>query len=146
MYATTQDIVDLHGADFLLMVAARGNDVSLADDMTAAAINDALGDATSECDTYLATRYMVPIAPVPRIIRNHTINMAVYHLASTADRMTEIIRERYKNAVNYLKDIAAGRANLPLGDAGVGDGSTSQAAPELVSIESNDAQFKRGGW
>lgn len=145
MYATSDDIVSLHGADFLLVVAARGDDVSLADPLTSAAVTAALDQASSEIDGYLSTRYPTPVSPAPRIIQNHAINMAVYHLASTADRMTDIIRDRYKDALTWLKDISAGRANLPGGSDGAGS-SVMTAAPEQAEFSGSEALFKRGPW
>ena len=64
---------------------------------------------------------------------------------ATADRMTDIIRDRYKDALAWLKDISAGRANLPPGPDGAGE-TLSQAAPEMTGIVSNEPLFKRGGW
>jgi phage gp36-like protein len=145
MYATLSDIVELHGAEFLLLVAARGADTALSDEATTTAITDALAHSSSESDGYLSVRYPTPVTPTPRMLQNATINMSVYHLASTADRMTDIIRERYKDALTWLKDISSGRANLPPPPDGLG-GTVQQAAPEISELISNDPLFKRGGW
>lgn len=149
MYATQQDIIDLHGADFLLLVAARGLERTLADAKTREAIADALAQASSEIDGYISTRYAVPVEPTPRIIQNHCINIAIYLMASTADRMTDIIRERYKDALAWLKDISTGKANLPpaqTGPGGQGGDTQAQAAPDLAVFENTESQFKRGSW
>lgn len=118
-YVSAQDIADLYGEDFLLLVAERGGEGDLAGPATAAAIADACAQASSEADSYIGARFPVPVAPAPRALQIHVINMAVHHLAATADRMTEQIRQRYEDAIGWLKDIAAGRASLGTADAGI---------------------------
>lgn len=145
MYATPDDIVALHGAEFLLLVAARGGEESLADPLTTAAVADALAQASSEIDSYLAARLQVPVSPVPRVLQNACVNVAVYQLASTAGQMTEIIRERYKNVISWLRDVARGNATLPGGDDGAG-GVLTQEAPLSAEFAGNDPLFTRGSW
>jgi len=143
MYATTQDIIDLYGREFVELVALRPDETALAEPATAAAINDALAQAASEADSYIAQRYATPVASPPRTLELHVMNMAVHHLASTHDRMTEQIRKRYEDALRWLKDVSAGKARLGPGDDGQG-GSTSEAAPAHILIDSQPPLFKRG--
>ena len=143
MYATPADIVNLHGADFLLVIAERGDERSLADTRTQTAIAEALGHAGAEINTYLATRYPVPVAPVPLNLKHHCINIACYILASSSDRMTDIIRERYKNALDWLKDISKGVANLPPGLDPNGGAQLNQPAPGHVEFSTNEPRFRR---
>jgi phage gp36-like protein len=150
MYASQADIVKLHGADFLLVIAERGDERSLADTRTQTAIAEALAHAGAEINSYLAARYPVPVTPVPFNLKNHCINVACYILASTSDRMTDIIRERYKNAHDWLKDIAAGRANLPPAvdpnAGGPGGQQMNQPAPEHAEFDMSEPRFQRGSY
>ena len=143
MYATKQDIIDLHGAEFLFLIASRGEEADLSGALTNAAIADALAHASSEADAFIGVRYPTPVLVPPPIVRSHVINIACHQLASTADRMTEIIRQRYEDALRWLRDLSAGRANLPGGDDGTGTGEP-QPAPELFEISSSEPMFKRG--
>lgn len=144
MYATTQDIIDLYGREFVEVVALRPDEASLTEPATAAAITDALAQATSEADSYIAQRYATPVANRPRVLEVHVINIACHHLAATQDRMTEIIRQRYEDAMRWLKDVAAGKAKLGPGDDGQG-GTISEAAPQHIIIDSAEPRFGREG-
>ena len=132
-YAAPDDIIDLYGGDFLLLIAQRGDDADLAGTATAAAISDALAQASSEADSYIGARYPVPVSPAPRVLQLHVINMACHHLAATAERMTEQIRQRYEDAMGWLKDVAAGRAALGPGDTGGGDGGGENPDETLIA-------------
>lgn len=144
MYATKQDIIELHGAEFLFLIARRGDDeTDLSGPLTNQAIADALSHASSEADAFIAVRYPTPVPSVPPIVRSHVINIACHQLASTHDRMTEIIRQRYEDALRWLRDLSSGRANLPGGDDGTGTG-TPQAAPETFDFASSEPLFQRG--
>lgn len=143
MYATKQDIIDLHGAEFLFLIAHRGEEEDLSGPLTNAAIVDALSHASSEADSFISRRYPTPVQSPPTIVRSHVINIACHQLASTHDRMTEIIRQRYEDALRWLRDLAKGNADLPGGDDGTGTG-TPQPAPETFDFASSEPLFKRG--
>jgi len=143
-YAQKQDIVDLHGEEFVLLIALRAEEEALVDPLTAAAITDALAQASSEADTYIVRRYPVPVTRPPRVLEMHVINMACHHLASTADRMTEIIRQRYEDAQKWLINISKGIADLPPGEDD--DGNTiAEPSPSAAIFSSAEPMFKRGG-
>jgi phage gp36-like protein len=40
------------------------------------------------------------------------MQIAVYEMATTADRLSEDIRKRYEDAIQHLRDIASGKAGL----------------------------------
>ena len=143
MYATKQDIIDLHGAEFLFLIAHRGEEDDLSGPLTNAAIVDALSNASSEADSYISRRYPTPVQAVPTIVRSHVINIACHQLASTHDRMTEIIRQRYEDALRWLLHLSKGLVDLPGGDDGTGTG-TALPAPETFDFESSEPLFKRG--
>ena len=124
-YATAQDIVDLYGADFLLLIARRGDENDLSGPLTSAAIDDALAQASSQADSYIGARYPVPVRPVPMVLQRAVIDMACHQLAATADVMTEQIRQRYEDALAWLKDVAAGRAALGTDEAGAAAGDAA---------------------
>ena len=47
-------------------------------------IDEAIADADGEIDGYLAKRYAVPLAPVPKVINKFSKDIALYNLMSRA--------------------------------------------------------------
>jgi len=74
---------------------------------------EALERASSEADTYLAARYQLPLSSVPKALAAVVCDMARYRLTGGETTETTPIATRYRAAVAWLKDVAAGRAVLP---------------------------------
>lgn len=128
----------------ILTAAATGGDLSAytADEQAAAAkalalINRALADAGSEIDSYVSTRYSVPLTPVPSFINRTACDLARYYLYD--DQVTETIQKRRDGAIGVLRDISTGKSSL-------GDPATAPAAsPQsgAVHLESDDSVWRR---
>jgi phage gp36-like protein len=91
------------------------------DDPSATTINSdrlsaMLDTASGEINSYLATRYNVPVSPAPSILKTYCIDIAWYRLAQ--DNAPEQYAKRYENAIARLKDIGKGTMLL-LTDDGV---------------------------
>lgn len=111
-------------------------------------IASALSFAADEMHGWLASR--VDVLPVTdeqavKTLRVHVIAMATYHMARTINSMTEGIKERYEQAIAYLKAVSAGRADLPMSSSGIAhaDGDVASggdigfsAAPRRLTRES----------
>jgi phage gp36-like protein len=106
-YALIADITDLYGTN-ALYVADRDHD-GLVDTV---AVDRALASASAEIDSYLVTRYGLPLHETPAILRQHCVDISVYRLALSADVLSEEHRRRYEDAIAHLKLIAAGKAGL----------------------------------
>ena len=52
------------------------------EELVAPIIDAAIADADGEIDGYLAKRYAVPLAPVPKVINKFSKDIAVYNLFS----------------------------------------------------------------
>jgi phage gp36-like protein len=92
--------------------------VQLADDNNdgvadAAVITESIARADGIIDSYLATRYPVPVSPVPALIRTSSVDIALYFLFTRRDQMTDPRRDAYKEAIKRLEAIAEGAATLP---------------------------------
>lgn len=108
-YATATDLTDRYGASALVLAADRDGD-GVAD---TAAVDRALADATGEVDSYIAARYPVPLAaPLPSRVVQVTVDIAFYRLCREAGSYTEEIRQRYDDALAWLRDVARGIATL----------------------------------
>jgi Mu-like prophage protein gp36 len=76
-----------------------------------ARIDEAIGKADAEIDGYCAVKYSVPLSPVPAVVNNLSVELAIYYLHGRRS-IPEKIEKRYDRAVARLKDIARG-APLP---------------------------------
>lgn len=76
----------------------------------AAAIEDAEGVVNS----YLSRRYSLPVATTA-LLKRLVADIARFHLYE--DIASQEVRERYDDQLSFLKDIAAGRADLAGADA-----------------------------
>ena len=79
----------------------------------------ALEEASGKVDSYCRGRYQTPLQADDDVV-GLTLDIAVYLLFSRRRnaKMAETVRQRYEDAINFLKDVAASRASLdqPLGD------------------------------
>lgn len=110
-YAAQTDLENAFTAAEIAQLIAGGRDVAGACDA-----------ASQEADSYLATRYAVPLSvPAPEHLVQAVCDIARYRLyAGAAD--TEV-QNRYTQAVAWLKDVSAGRALLPGVPLAAGEGS-----------------------
>jgi len=108
-YATQEDIVRLYSQN-ALFVADRDGDGVPED----GAIDVAVFMDTYEIDSFLGVRYSTPVDPIPDLLMQFCVDMALYRLASSRDMRSEEHRRRYDDAVAHLKQIGAGKAALIL--------------------------------
>lgn len=124
MYATKAEIIKLYGQDHL--------DDLLPDDLDDVdeTINEALISASAEIDGHLSARYALPLKSIPVVLRRPTVDIASYIMAVRATRMTEIIKDRYENAIDLAKRMATGKAGLGTDEPSIdtGDGSSQSGS------------------
>ena len=109
-YASKADIDDLYGEDLLVRIADLDKDGTPDEDV----IEKALLSADEICDAYLSSQYTVPVSPVPGIVRNCAVDIAVYKIAMGVTTRTTEMRQRYEDAIEHLKLIATGKVGLGL--------------------------------
>lgn len=133
VYATQQDIIDRYGEQHLLILADRDNDGQADTDV----VDQALQDATSEIDTYVAAKYVTPLATVPDALKRICVDIVVYRLASDRGRATDEARKRYEDAIGLLRRIASGEVSL-------GVATPPPTSNGAVFISGPAPKFKRG--
>jgi len=109
-------------------------------------IQKAIDEAGSLIDSYAATRYDVPLSPVPTIVRKWACDIARLFLWKDRAAADSIVTLNYDNAVLALKDIARGLVSLPqaTGDqAAESDFAIAVVAP--VAIFSKDVLDRAPG-
>ena len=134
-YATKQKIIDLYGQEHL-------DDLLPVDVVDAdATINEALASASVELDAYLSARYKLPLASQPEVLKRPTVDIASYILAVRQSRLTEIIDDRYQQAVKLARDIAAGKAGLGSDEPTIDTGTGTSQSGSYFSAD--DRKFGR---
>lgn len=109
MYSTLDDIKAKLPEETLLQLT---DDDSLGE-IDQAKIDAAITEADSEIDGYCSTRYTVPFAVVPAVIKKVSVDLAIYHLyARRVEKMPEVREVNRNNAVGLLKDISRGMVKL----------------------------------
>lgn len=73
---------------------------------------EVIEDVEAEVNSYLGVRYTLPLSPVPVVLRRVCVDIALYRLACTSGPVTEEIKERFKAAIQWLEDVAAGKKIL----------------------------------
>lgn len=125
-YATQSDLTALVGETELIQLTDRADpptgivDVAVLDDKLAAA--DAL------IDSLLSRRYAVPLTPTPPIVRDAACDIARYRLY--VNEPPDEVRRRFDDALRWLHDVAAGRADIP--DA-TPAGASPAGSPRVVA-------------
>lgn len=107
-YCTEADIINQLPEERLIELADDDGD-GIAD---IGVVDKAIADADAEIDTYLSSRYTVPLSPAPAIINKICVDIAVWNLFSRRQVADDVAKERYRAAVDLLKLIAKGDVSL----------------------------------
>lgn len=111
----------LVSGELLALVVEDGDRSAYSDDERAAAdeavkrVEAALTESTSLCNSYISKTHVLPLsadAVANSALRRACMDIARYELMVDEDRLTDVAESRYKAAIVWLKDIAAGRASL----------------------------------
>lgn len=107
-------------------------------------VDQAIASAGSLIDAHLGRRYLVPLDPVPEMVKDLAVDIAAYKIAGRRSDAPEEWRTKYTDAVKLLEKISGGQAVVP-GAAAAPSGSGANS----VAISSNDRFFGRDkmrGW
>lgn len=133
-YATQADLVTRFGEQELIEQTDRVACASI----DPAVVARVLDDASAIIDGYLAGRYVLPLDTVPALLVSLCGDLARYALY--ADAAPDIVRDRQKDAISRLKDIAAGTIKLDLTTPAV----ANSGLVEMVTCERAFARGARG--
>lgn len=134
-FASAQDLQDRFGLGELLLVADRDRDGAPDAEVIAAALED----ADSEIVALIAGGATIDPGNVPRNLVRIACNIARYYLYQAAP--TEDVRQRYEDAVAFLKLVRSGQAGL---DGGAAAPAAVQASPTAAASEPGSRIFRRG--
>ena len=93
-------------------------------------VDNALKDAADTIDSYISSRYTLPLSPVPSVLERIACELARYFLYD--DQVTDVIKKRYDDAIKLLTNVQKGDVKLGV-DGETGDEPASGGTPEMVS-------------
>lgn len=108
-YATKQDLLDRDEGMLWNLAVDRSTN-----ELNETWIDEALRTADDEINGRLGRRYVLPLPQVPGMLKRIAIVISFYWLADRDQQATNLMDERYKRAIELLKDIASGRIELGL--------------------------------
>lgn len=126
-YATLADLILAFGEFEITQITDRASPPLGVPD--AAVAGRALDSAASEIDSYLATRYQLPLADTPGVLRDVACDLARYRLHGVM--VPDEARLAYERRIAWLRDLSAARATL--GKLNQTEAATSAGLPEIVS-------------
>ena len=133
-YTTKTLIVSMIGAEPLTAITDDDNTGATVDSI----VTQCITDADSTIDSYLGSRYTVPISPTPNKIAELSRDIAIYNLYSrTPQGPPEFRKVRYDGAIAFLKDVSSGKAVID----GLDFVGTDVRSTSTVSISSDTRIF-----
>ena len=139
-YATQADLVERFGETEIIQLSDRDRTGAI----ESAVVTAKLADADAEIDAYLATRYTLPLASVPTVLKRVACDVARYHLFD--DRVTDDVRRRYEDALKFLQAVAKGTVSIgvdPIGQAPASSDLPDHCAPDPVFDRKTLGDFTR---
>ncbi|MEW5722886.1 MAG: DUF1320 domain-containing protein [Thermodesulfobacteriota bacterium] len=127
-YCTPQDLLKAKAEDILVQLTDDAGTGEVDEDV----VDEALSLADGEIDSYLGRQYPVPLSPVPAVVRDAAVVLALCRLYDRRQGPPPDLDKRQDRVISWLKDLAAGRATLGDGDPA---GTPPSGAAEISSSE-----------
>ncbi|MFD2177751.1 gp436 family protein [Veronia pacifica] len=134
-YATVNDILTRYGEDVLFTLAHHEGELD------EPAVVRSLTDASGLIDSYLGSRYPLPLNDTPQVLTRLTIDIALYWLSEDGGGATDEKRQRFEDAIQWLEGVAKGRIEL----LPVQETTEDITHAEDVIVTSNPRLFSRDG-
>lgn len=131
-YCTQQDMTDRYGEEELIQLTDR----SQTGDIDTAVLGAAIDDATATIDAYLGTRYTLPLAAVPTVLKRICCDIARYLLHGNA--APDTVADRHSAAIEFLQAVAKGDVDLAVGETS-GDGGGVAFEPGTAAFDETES-------
>lgn len=128
MYAAIEDLETRFGVDELEHLAPSDSGVEPYDSVKLSA---AIEEAGAEMDTFIAVTYALPLSSTPAFLKTVCCDIARYRLWDNS--ATDEVRNRYVDAVGWLKRLAKGEATLGLSREDEGNNRISVAVKRTAA-------------
>lgn len=109
-YASLEDLIERAGVEEITETADRDGDGAI----DPVWVDAALTHADNIINGYVRARYPVAFDAVPDLLRTWAVSIARYKLHRYSP--PDYVEADYKDAINALKDVAAGKITLPMPD------------------------------
>lgn len=138
-YATLQDLINRFGEPEIRNLSDRAG----AGEVDPEVVAGALADADGTIDSYLGGRYRLPLATIDPRLTRVAADLARRYLY--AERSTDEVLAIEKRALEWLRDVAAGKAVLAV------PSDTPTPSGMVVMVEESrpvfrDRRNRIGGW
>lgn len=97
-----------------------------------AVMTRAIAAASARIEAYISGRYGSGLDPVPELIRTLAVDISIYKIASRTGDAPEEFRNIYLDALDLLKRISDGKADIP--GVAVTDNDTTAAVTSAAVI------------
>ncbi len=138
-YATQAEIEQLYGTEQLEMAAPNADG---SDGISASTVTIALVGTSGEIDLYIGKRYDLPLTRTVEYLKVACIDITLYRLCLSRDKLTEEMRLRYEDHIKKLEKIAAGKMDLAFSstdiDGNVVDENEDGIPDEMDSPSANE--------
>ena len=138
-YVTPQALVDAFGERELVQLTDRAD--PRAGEVDYAIVQRACDRAGVEVDAAISTRYAVPLASVPELLRHLAADLAHFYLFDVEP--PALVKMRFDAARQMLRELAAGRQSLGVDLAGA---AVAGQAQDLAVMTAGAKDFARGTW
>lgn len=131
-YCAQADMEARFSTEELLQLTDRNNDGQV----NVAVLNAVIADVDAEIDSYLGGRYQLPLVHVPVVLKRVACDLVRYYLYD--DAPTDQVRQRYEDAIKFLRAAAKGDITL-----GLSASNEPAVTDNLAHIESAGNVFAR---
>ncbi|HZP98039.1 MAG TPA: DUF1320 domain-containing protein [Reyranella sp.] len=133
-YTDQSELTTRFGAEELLGIADRDGDGTIDADV----VTQAIAAAQATIDSYIGTRYALPLVTVPATVKKVCQDLARYELYTI--EAPKAVSDKYDQAIAWLKDISAGRASL---DAPAPAAADSTQSGNTILLKGTDRRMSR---
>lgn len=133
MYATKQNMIDQYGMQPLIELTDRVEPYTEA--IVDNVLNMALSNADALINSYISTRYQLPVSNTPEVLRRHACIIAYYDLHR--GRRPDEARKDYEDTLSFLKSVSRGDARLDIA------GIEAASSPAEARVEGPIRIFNR---
>lgn len=136
-YATSDDLTARYPNRDLVQLT---NEDPAATTINAAFAQQALSDASAEIDSYLESRFTLPLTDPPATLARLCCDIAMYRIQALRPlHDLSDARQRYDDAIALLLRVAQGEADLGL----AADSAEALTAPAVETVENSGRVFSR---
>jgi phage gp36-like protein len=134
-YCTRDDMITRFSIEELIELTDKDGSTGAIVD---AVVDQAIADASATIDGYIGGRYQLPLSSVPSILLRMACDLARYFLYDDQLGDEHQVTKRYRDAIEYLKQVGNGKVQL-----GINSNSERPAPTSTAQMVSSGSVFSR---